>query len=366
MDVRRANRNRIYRAVYRNRGISRPELVHSLGISIPTVIQNIKSLLADGLVKEDGILESTGGRKAAALSCVTDARLAVGVEITANHIGTVVVNMDGTVLKAGRIRIPFAPDRGYARIMGELVENTMADARVDPARILGAGIALPGILSADGSLFSTDVFPAKNYRTSVLGDVLSMPCVYLNDANAAGIAEMWGGEPGGNFVYLSLSNSVGGAIIVDGKVNVGDNQRAGEFGHISLDANGRACYCGQKGCLYAYCNATRLSNLTGGELAEFFRLLDTGDAQALEIWDEYLARLAAAVNILRVAFDCEVVVGGYVGAHMEKYAADLLARAARLNSFEKNGDYVKICRRRTEASAAGAALVHIGKFIAGI
>ncbi len=47
IDVRRANRNRIYRAVGAGGGISRPELVHSLGISFPTVIQNIKALIAD-------------------------------------------------------------------------------------------------------------------------------------------------------------------------------------------------------------------------------------------------------------------------------------------------------------------------------
>jgi hypothetical protein len=48
---------------------------------------------------------------------------------------------------------------------------------------------------------------------------------------------------------------------------------------------------------------------------------------------------------------------------MEKYADSLRARAAGLNSFEANGDYVKICRRRTEASAVGAALVYIDRFI---
>ncbi len=205
IDVRRANRNRIYRAINARGAVSRPELVHSLGISIPTVIQNIKSLIADGLVKEEGSLESTGGRKAALLSCVHNARFAVGVEITSNHIGAVLVNMEGTVLRVGRLRVRFAPDADYARIAGNLVEEVIDGSGVDPARILGAGISLPGILSADASLFNTDVLPARNYRTSTLGDVLGLPCVYVNDANAAGFAEMWGSDSGRNFVYLSLS-----------------------------------------------------------------------------------------------------------------------------------------------------------------
>ncbi len=363
IDVRRANRNRIYRAINARGAVSRPELVHSLGISIPTVIQNIKSLIADGLVKEEGSLESTGGRKAALLSCVHNARFAVGVEITSNHIGAVLVNMEGTVLRVGRLRVRFAPDADYARIAGSLAGEIIDASGVEPERILGAGISLPGILSEDASLFNTDVLPAKDYPTSILGDALGLPCVYVNDANAAGFAEMWGSDWGRNFVYLSLSNSVGGAILLNGVVSAGDSRRAGEFGHMSLDRNGPRCYCGQRGCLYTYCNAARLSNLTGGELSDFFRRLESGEEAMRAVWEEYLEHLAAAVNMLRMAFDCEVVVGGYVGAYMEPHIGALRARAAGLNSFEANGGYVRICRRRTEASAVGAALLHIDRFI---
>ncbi len=251
----------------------------------------------------------------------------------------------------------------YAKSVGEQVRRLIADSGADPARILGAGISLPGILSADGSLFNTDVLPAKNYRTATIGRALDLPYLCVNDANAAGFAEMWGSDSGRNFVYLSLSNTVGGAIVLSGHVSAGDTRRAGEFGHISLDRNGPLCYCGQKGCLYTYCNAANLSKRAGGELSEFFRLLAAGDAAMRKVWDRYLDKLAQAVNILRMAFDCEVVVGGYVGAYMEPHIDALRARAAALNSFEADGGYIRICRRRTEASAAGAALLHIDAFI---
>ncbi|MDR2946592.1 MAG: sugar kinase, partial [Candidatus Adiutrix sp.] len=88
-----------------------------------------------------------------------------------------------------------------------------------------------------------------------------------------------------------------------------------------------------------------------------------GDAPSRKVWDKYLTDLAAAVNMLRMTFDCEVVVGGYVGAYMEPHIGELRKRAAALNSFEADGGYIKICRRRTAASAAGAALLHIDAFI---
>lgn len=362
-DIKRANRNRIFRYIYDHPGTSRPELVQSLAMSLPTVTQNVKSLFEDGLVKEDGSLESTGGRKAVALSCVPGARVAVGIEITRNHAGVVVVDLRGTVLEGMRQRIPFSPEPVYAERVGRTVEKVVSAAGVDPAGILGVGVSLPGILSADGGMLSSSVFRHYEYPTRIIADALPYPAVFLNDANAAGIAEMWDAPTGKSFVYLSLSNSVGGAIIWNSRLQAGDNQRGGEFGHITVDPAGRRCYCGQRGCLDAFCNASLLSDRAGGDLAEFFRRVEGGDARLGAVWNRYLDHLARAVNILRMAFDCEVVVGGYVGAFMEGHIEELRRRAGLLNTFELSGEYVKVCRRRTEASAVGTALVHIQNFI---
>lgn len=362
-DIKRANRNRIYRYIHGHPATSRPELVQRLEMSLPTVMQNVKSLFGEGLLKEDGSLESTGGRKAVALSCVGDARVAVGVDVTRDHVGMVLVDLQGAVLRSSRHRLEFARGRQYADRLGKAVGRLIAASGAAPGAVLGVGVSMPGILSDDGAVFSSRVLGEEGYLTSVVRDALPRPAVFLNDANAAGVAEMWDAPAGKSFVYLSLSNSVGGAIIAGGRLTVGDNQRAGEFGHISLEPDGARCYCGQKGCLDAYCAATQLSDRAGGDLGEFFRRLDDGDAGLAAAWSGYLDRLARAANILRMAFDCEVVVGGYVGAHMERHVGELRRRAGLLDTFEKSGDYIKVCRRRTEASATGAALVHIQKFI---
>lgn len=362
-DIKKANRNRIYRYIHGRPGASRPELVQRLGMSLPTVMRNVKSLFEEGLLKEDGSLESTGGRKATALSCVGGARAAVGVDVTRDHLGMVIVDLHGTVVKSARRRLEFARGAQYADRLGKAVGELVKASGVAPEAVLGVGVSMPGILSADGSVFSSRVLSEEEYRTGVIFDALPYPAVFLNDANAAGVAEMWDSESGRSFVHLSLSNSVGGAIIADGRLSVGDNQRAGEFGHITVAPAGVRCYCGQKGCLDAYCAASLLSARTGGDLGEFFRRLELGDDRLAAAWNAYLEPLARAVNILRMTFDCEVVVGGYVGAFMEKHIEELRRRVGLLNTFEKSGAYVRVCRRRTEASAVGAALIHIQNFI---
>ena len=362
--LKKANGNRVFKLIYKDGPISKPEIAYRLGISLPTVIQNVKSLQDAGLIEECGTLDSTGGRKAVALACVKNARLALGVDITLNHVSVVLVNMDGSVMESIREKIPYRKSMEYAETLGATVNRFVERSQVDPESILGMGVSVPGILSTDGrTLIDSHVLQIQNVPCAKFVEFCHYPCIFCNDANAAGTAEIWNRKSIENGVYLSLSNSVGGAILLNDRIFQGDNQRGGEFGHITIVRGGRKCYCGKNGCLDAYCNASVLSNLTDGDLAAFFRLLRGGNAKIVAAWDDYLGYLATAVNNLRMSFDCSVILGGYIGAYMEDYVSELQKRAAELNTFEEDGSYIKVCSYRTEAAAVGAALMHIAAFI---
>lgn len=368
MDVRKVNRNRIYRIIHGHPGISRPEIAKRLHMSLPTVLLNMKSLLEKGLVEERGSLESTGGRKAAAMSIVSDARQAIGIDITRRRVVVVLVDLDGTVCRQIELRLGFSPKQDYVEKIGKAVDDLLEKENVAPGRLVGAGISIPGILSANGEAMTASYVlgTASYYSFEAMDARLAMPCVHVNDADAAGIAEMWGGDPERHFVYMGLSNSVGGALVWDGSTLRGDNRRSGEIGHMTLVPGGRTCSCGKKGCLDAYCNAGILSGAAGGDLGAFFKLLDDGDRKAQSIWKQYLEHLAVAVNSLRMAFDYDIVIGGYVGAHIGSRIDELRTRAAELNSFFDSGDFVKPCHHNTEPSAVGAALLQVENFIDSI
>ena len=372
MDTKRANRvnikkmncNRIYKLIYQNGMISKPEIAYRLGISLPTVMQNVKLLQDDGLVEEDGVLDSTGGRKAVALCCVKNARVAIGVDITRNHISVVLVNLDGSIADSIREKIPYHNSTEYAKELGTIVNRFIEQSKVDTAIILGMGIAVPGILSNDQRiLLHSHILQIKNIRCEDFAKFCPSPSILCNDANAAGIAEMWNTRVPDSSVYLSLSDSVGGSILLEDKLFKGENQRGGEFGHITIERGGKRCYCGKKGCLDAYCSASVLSDLTDGNLSDFFKLLKEGNSKIKTAWENYLDYLATAVNNLRMTFDCDVIIGGYVGAYMDDYVNDLRKRAAELNTFDEDGSYIRVCSYRAEAAAVGAALLYIKPFI---
>lgn len=74
----------------------------------------------------------------------------------------------------------------------------------------------------------------------------------------------------------------------------------------------------------------------------FFQRLESGDEVIREAWNFYLKYLALAVTNLRMAFDCDIVLGGYIGQYLKPYMVfriiflyTQIAFAAKLRYTEK-------------------------------
>ena len=107
-----------------------------------------------------------------------------------------------------------------------------------------------------------------------------------------------------------------------------------------------------------------LSDFTNGDLKLFFEKLKEKDNRGYQnIFEEYVDHLAVAVNNLRMCYDCDIVLGGNVGSYMSDYIDLIRQKALDLNPFEQNGDFIRVCHYRTEASAVGAAIYHIDRFV---
>lgn len=296
-----------------------------------------------------------------------DARVAIGLDITRNHITVVMVDLTGAIISRTRVREKFERTDAYYRRLGALVEQAASDAGLSGERILGVGIGVPGLVTADHqTVFYGEILNFTGATCAEFSKYIPFPTALFNDANAAGLAESWATGGSVNAFYLMLSNNIGGSVVIGGQVYAGQHLRSGEVGHITIIPGGRKCYCGQQGCVDAYLAATELSSLTEGNLSAFFDLLSAGDEKAAAAWDQYLGHLALTANNLNMLFDCPVVLGGYVGEYIGDYMDQVRERAGYLNTFEGNGDYLRVCSYKTEAIAAGAALHFIALFINSI
>lgn len=383
LEVKKLNRNRVFRYVNSLRETSMPDISAALDISGPTVLTIVNELKNANVITEVGEFQSTGGRKAKAFATIKDVKYSIGVDITRNHVSLVYTDLTEKALKHKRIRKPFEYTNEYFKELTTIIGEFVAENQIPEEKIVGIGMSVPAIIDGErGFITNSHVLTVHNVPTEEWTRYMPYPCELINDANAAAITEHndSGGED--SMVYLSLSNSVGGAVVFKNEIGIvnmmngregdsinmyiGNNWRSGEFGHMVIHPDGKQCYCGKKGCVDAYCSALNLAELEDGHLELFFEKLRGGNEEYQKIWQEYMTDLSIAIDNLRMCFDCDVVLGGYVGSFISPYIPEIRKMVAEKNIFDYNGSYVRACRYQVESSALGAAIFLIEKYIDAI
>ena len=290
----------------------------ALQLSLPTVTQNLEYLKEQGLIDTSQKIKNTGGRNATAFSYVKDAKAAIGVYITSQHMSAVAVNMSGEIIGVVKERIKFnLDDDNYLKKLGEIVEKVKDKAQIGD-KLLGVGIAVPGLVSSEGDYVTYGLtlnFTGK--KLSEIAKYIPYECRLFHDSAVAGYMEAWMDKSLKNGFYISLSNSVGGSVIVDNIIYEGNTQKGGEIGHMTVVPNGgKKCYCGKTGCFDTVCSTEILVKHTDGSLEEFFELLKSGDETIQKVWNQYLDDLAMAIHNIRMLIDGTVIIGGYLGAYI--------------------------------------------------
>lgn len=364
LQVRNANKKRILNYLYQNDGASKRDIMRALGLSAPTVSLILKDLAQRGLVRKSGTLESSGGRRPAANSLVYDARLSAGMEITHNHLRFALIDMGETMRHSRKLRRIFHNDPAYFQQAAQELENFLNDCEVDRSRLLGVGIALPGIVDARRNLLTySPTLPVTNLSLDVFRSCFPYPLRAGNEAKLAGFTEIWKMDGTEDAVYLSVNKGVGGAILIGNKLFCGTDGRAGEFGHMTIVKDGMRCSCGKAGCLEAYCSTRMLTEPDFDDVDDFFAALEAGNRYCREKWGAYLDYLATGVNSLYTIFDTNIILGGEISGHLQKYADVFRQKLTELSPFGTRAGYLHFSQFGDNASAIGGALLLVDSFL---
>ncbi|MCD7886867.1 MAG: ROK family transcriptional regulator [Clostridiales bacterium] len=367
-ELRRQNRNRVFRYIYSSDSpVTKQDVAHSLNLSLPTVGQNLKELQEIGLLETQGTFDSTGGRKPQAIGVASNVKFSVGIMLSNYHIHIVCIDLRAKVVAQKTIAQVFEDSDAYFQEIGSQLESFLDSNEIDRSRLLGVGIALPGIPDIErGIVTLSRTLSSKDISIARLTEHIPYPCFVENDANAGGVAEWWNHQEHENMVYLSIQRGVGGAVLLDGVRYMGRHHHSGEFGHMCIVPGGQRCLCGRRGCLEAYCSTARISSDLGITREEFFEALEAGNTEYQKIWSDYLDHLAIGINNIRMVLDCDIILGGVLAHFMGPYLDDLRFRLRNISSFETTGDFLKLSRYLSWSTCVGVALHFISDFIDSI
>lgn len=367
-DVKKLNKNRIFRLIYNSDKISRQEIADQLGLSLPTVNQNLKMLMEDGLIEYVGNFTSTGGRRAQAITINNNARKAISVNIKADYINVDVVGLKGQIIYSMAVKAHFSKSSAYIEKLTDAVRHAVDYVGADADDILGVGVTVPGILDDEKQiLISAPPLKAKNYDFTRLISAIDYPVVVMNDARAEAYADhRFNGKPEDEKIYIMLGEGVGGAYINASAIRNGVHNRGGEFGHMVIHPGGKQCLCGKKGCFEAYVSEKVLSSELDMTLDNFFELAVQGNKNNSNVLDEYMDNLALGINNIYTMMDCDIVLGGTVAPYLKQYENSIKERLVNDYSFDTDADYLRISDGGGRKSGLGAALSFVARFIDGV
>lgn len=353
--IQELNRSIILRTIRHYGPISRSEIAKKNKISPTTVTAAVKELIRQGLVYEDGVGVSTGGRKPVLVRFSSDSKFIIAVAITNSSIKIAEMNLEAKVRKqkifpvynlTGKLVIDY-----LLKSIGQFLEEYS-----DLTKCIGISIISPGIINVDqGIIYENTKLKLKNIPLKEMVEKQFKLKTWLeNDANAIALAEKRFGayRKFKNLIYITIGDGVGAGIIVNGSIFRGCRGGAGEVGHTSIDRNGIPCDCGNTGCLENYVSwpaicskvlssvaqgkPTMMSESVKGDISRitpsiFSDALKKNDQLAKEIMKDTAAYLATGmVNLVNLLNPDIIILGGKVA-----YDNQFLLSQAKKLVFQK-------------------------------
>lgn len=211
-------------------------------------------------------------------------------------------------------------------------------------KLLGIGAGSPGLIKDEGTVIFSPNIPFVNFDLKkAITKRYDCPFILGNDVNVAMFGE-WkhtGMEEADSVLGLFVGTGIGGAIIINGELFLGQGSAA-EMGHMIVNYDGAICGCGSKGCLEAYASKTAMQNFIQAQLKKgrqsmladamaeggvikskyLVKAYEAGDPLGVEVVDQAIRYLGVATaNYINIFHPALFIFSGGI---MEAFGQDLL------------------------------------------
>lgn len=241
----------------------------------------------------------------------------LAIDIGGTKLAAALINAQHEVLQRMEIPNPSnAAPEALKQALAQLVEPYQGKAQ--RVAIASTGIIDKGILTAlnPDNLGGLNQFPLQ----ATVENLTGLPCIVLNDAQAAAWAEYCHlSSQFKHVTFITVSTGVGGGIVINGELLTGPHAFAGHIGHTQADPNGPRCGCGRVGCVEAIASGRAIAagaqqELEGKNAREIFAEARSGHPQAQQLVARSAQAICQLIANIKALLDTEcIVLGGSVG-----------------------------------------------------
>jgi len=298
--LRRNNKANIAFKLLTKGEMSRLKLSEELGLTAASITQLVQELKRGHVVREVRTVQrNSTGRKEVLLSYHDQTYAAIGVNIESDntHISlcTYRTVLEEIILPTSDLKMSGGD---LAVLTGEI--SALRARHGSKTRILGIGVGIAGItdeqegISEDSYGLLPQGFPLRDRLVAALGEEVFV----INNIRAQARALIT--DRNDSFMLVKHAPGLGCALVMNGKVQEGAGNRAGELGHTVADPGGALCHCGRRGCLETVVSQKRLTELYQQRygktvsVGELYALCGT-DAFVKAMMEDCVDKLALAV-----------------------------------------------------------------------
>ena len=274
----------------------------------------------------------------------------LGVDIGGTSVKMGIVDDNGNIYDKAQYEVAFD---GYVTPIIQTVKTKVKEYLTNSSyEVIGIGISATGqIDSVKGEVIGTaghiPNYIGSKFKEEIHNDT-KLPVTVTNDANCMLLGEIWKGNASNykNVVGITLGTGVGGGVMVDGNILLGNRGIAGELGHMILNNDGIKCYCGNIGCYEQYASTTALIKLCETELkvsdlngSKIFEMAKDNNESIIKCMDIWLNNIAdGLISLIHIFNPDYILIGGGVSAQKELLMSPIeeIIRKKAMPRFSEN------------------------------
>jgi len=370
--VKRINTSIILDMIRQQAPVSRAKVSKLTGLNKATVSNLVQELCNNHLVQEIGPGQSSGGRKPQLLLFNGQAGYAVGVELRVKQMTAVLTDLEGKILAEDDKALEEHDVQTVTSLMVDMIHGLMRQAPPSPYGIIGIGIGVPGMVDEDGTvLFAPNLGWEMVPLQQQLEDELGLPVTIDNEANAGAQGELrfGAGQDARHLLYISAGSGIGSGIIINGELYKGARGYAGESGHMSIEADGRECTCGNRGCWELYASEKSYDNKNGilpsKNTFELVHHAELGHQETIRHFEELGRYLGVGITNLVNGFNPQSVIIGGPLSDARPWIEDTLQQvvAERTLPYHRELMEIRFSELGSRSTMIGAAYSAISQFL---
>jgi predicted NBD/HSP70 family sugar kinase len=308
--------------IRRHGSLSRKEIVDRVALSPQTVANITSDLESVGLVVARRLkVQKSRGQPPIVFELNPNGGTSIGITIEPGRVRAALVNLVGKVIRKQDVEVDTHDRRGTLTVMVSVV-NDLAGVAAATGPVRGVGVALPGPFAVSSMSFVGPTVLEGWTDLSALDElhrISGFPVIYSVDSVAGALGESLFGiaKNLNNFFYMHFGVGLGGTLVANRSAYKGANSNATEIGHVPIVPDGKACYCGNRGCLERYLSLHSLAEALGradvkdGARELLVEMLAAREPALMEWCREAAVHLRNAVCMIENLLDPEtIVIGG--------------------------------------------------------